>query len=283
VYVEIDQARGEPQSRKVDSTRVIRSCVTRLELSRDPAAIEQQVGSPRLARLRIEQHPSYQQRSRHRAHGSGIAGRGHSSRPNGAPMTRRGEAVSDATPDIDEDLKILETKLNQLKREYEQYFLGTRPREPVLVAGEVRKIIARLSNTAIQNTGLKFKFSSICSRYQALNRQWQETLRKIDQGTYERHRFKAKLHGSGARAPNTSDAPPETKGSKLDDPSIYDAYVEARQACGQGVAKLSPAKLQAVLRKQEQSLRKRFGDTDVRFRVVVENGKAKLKASRAGD
>jgi hypothetical protein len=196
-------------------------------------------------------------------------------------MTMRGEAVSDATPDIDEDLKILDFKLNQLKREYEQYFLGTRPREPVQVAGEVRKIIARLSNNAIQNTGLKFKFSSICSRYQAFNRQWQDTLRKIDQGTYERHRFKAKLHGQGAVALDAGDAPAESKGAKLDDPSIYNAYIEARQACGQGVANLSPAKLQAVLRKQEQSLRSRYGDTEVRFRVVVEEGKAKLKASRA--
>jgi len=187
--------------------------------------------------------------------------------------------VSDATPDIDEELKVLDRKLGQLKREYDQYFLGTRPREPVLLAGEVRKIIVRLSNTAILNTGLKFKFSSICSRYQAFNRQWQETLRKIEQGTYERHQFKANLHGRHARtAPAASDSP---SGSKLDDPAIYDAYIEARQACGQGVANLSPAKLQTVLRKQEQTLRSRYGDSEIRFRVVVEDGKAKLKASRA--
>jgi len=179
---------------------------------------------------------------------------------------------------VEEDLKILDHKLNQLKREYDQYFLGTRPRSPELLAGDVRKIIARLSNTAIQNTGLKFKFASTCSRYQAFNRVWQETLRKIDQGTYERHQFKAKLHERAAADPPQKAAP---VGGKLDDPSVYDAYVEARQACGQGVDNLSPAKLQAVLRKQEQALRKRFGDSEIRFRVVVEDGKAKLKASRA--
>jgi len=185
--------------------------------------------------------------------------------------------VSNATPDIDEDLKILDRKLGQLKREFDQYFLGTRPREPVLLAGDVRKIIARLCNTAIQNTGLKFKFSSICSRYQAFNRQWQETLRKIEQGTYERHQFKARLHARDAPGEPPKAAP---KGAKLDDPSVYEAYVEARKACGQGVDNLSPAKLEAVLRKQEQALRSRYGDSEIRFRVVVEDGKAKLKASR---
>ena len=176
---------------------------------------------------------------------------------------------------ISDDLKILDAKLNQLKREYEQYFLGTRPREPVLLAGEVRKLVAIQTNNPFPNTALKFKFSSICSRYQAFNRQWQETLRKIEQGTYIRHRFKADLHEREARP---AAAAPD--GSRADDPGIYTAYVEARQTCGQDVKNLSPAKLRAVLREQEKSLRARFGDAEIRFRVVVEGGKAKLKASR---
>jgi len=188
--------------------------------------------------------------------------------------------VSAAAPSsTEEELKILEHKLNQLKREYEQYFLGTRPREPVMLAGEVRKTIARISNGPIQNTGTKFKFSSICSRYQAFNRQWQDTLRKIEHGTYERHRFKARLHERATAAKPATSA--VGGGGRLDDPSVYEAYVEARRACGQGVDNLSPTKLQAVLRKQEQALRARYGDGEVRFRVVVEDGKAKLKASRA--
>ena len=125
---------------------------------------------------------------------------------------------------------------------------------------------------------LKFKFSSICSRYQAFNRQWQDTLRKIEQGTYTRHRFKADLHQRAAAETRPGAAAPD--GSRADDLGVYTAYVEARQACGQDVKNLSPAKLRAVLRKQEKSLRARFGDAEIRFRVVVEDGKAKLKASR---
>jgi hypothetical protein len=179
---------------------------------------------------------------------------------------------------VEEDLKVLGAKLNQLKREYDQYFLGTRPREPVLLAGEVRKIIAMLTNGTFQNTALKFKFSSICSRYQAFNRQWQDTLRKIEAGTYERHRFKADLHVPKRAAPEPSG---ESAGAGADNPDIYAAYVEARRSCGQDVKNLSHAKLEAVLRKQEEALRSRYGsEADIRFRVVVEDGKAKLKASR---
>ncbi|MHC4108356.1 MAG: hypothetical protein ACYSTY_09765 [Planctomycetota bacterium] len=128
---------------------------------------------------------------------------------------------------IDDDLKILDNKLNQLKREYEQYFLGTRPREPVLLAGEVRRLVAIQTNNPFPNTALKFKFSSICSRYQSFNRQWQDTLRKIEQGTYERHRFKADLHEREAAEARPAAAAPA--GARADDPGIYTAYVEARK------------------------------------------------------
>ena len=90
-----------------------------------------------------------------------------------------------ATEAIDEDLRMLEFKLAQLKRDYDQYFLGARPREPVQLRSEINKTVVELTNTAIKNTASRFKFSSICSRYQAFKRQWDETLRKIEAGTYE--------------------------------------------------------------------------------------------------
>ncbi len=178
---------------------------------------------------------------------------------------------------IDEDLKILETKITQLKLNYERYFLGSRPREPVLDRAEVDKQIAIYSNTPFQNTGLKFRFSSINSRYQAFKRQWIETLRKIEQGTYSRHRFKAGLHDSNeAASPARADAGTSAGGSDL-----YQAYLQARKSCGQSVDGLSPAKLKATLAKQEAAVKKRYGNAEVKYRVVVEDGKAKLKVSKA--
>jgi hypothetical protein len=45
---------------------------------------------------------------------------------------------------------------------------------------------------------------------------------------------------------------------------------------------LTPSKLEGILAKQREQLRSRFGDgAAVTFRVAIEDGKAKLKASRA--
>jgi hypothetical protein len=44
---------------------------------------------------------------------------------------------------------------------------------------------------------------------------------------------------------------------------------------------LTAAKLESMLAKQENALQQRYGEGAVRFKVVVENGKAKLLASRS--
>jgi hypothetical protein len=44
---------------------------------------------------------------------------------------------------------------------------------------------------------------------------------------------------------------------------------------------LTPAKLDGILAKQREQLREKFGDAAFSFKVAVEDGKAKLKATRA--
>ena len=184
----------------------------------------------------------------------------------------------------EDELRELDRKVKQLRLDYERYFLGTRPREPILQRMEADKLITVYSNTPIQNTALRFKFNSICSRYQALKRQWMEILRKIEQGTYERHRFKADLHERTRKASaqeTSADRPPSaTAESGASEPDLFSEYRDARLACGQGIQNLSPKKFEKLLEKQRAALRKRYGDVEFRFRVAVEQGKAKLKASR---
>ena len=172
----------------------------------------------------------------------------------------------------EEDLRILDTKITQLKLDYERYFLGTRPREPVMGRSEVEKLIIVYSNQAIQNTALRFKFSSINARYQAYKRQWTEVLRKMEQGTYTRHRFKADLHGREPVAPEAPGAPAKD--------SLFSEYRDARLACGENVKSLNHQKFEKLIDKQRTALRERYGNAEFRFRVVVEQGKVKLKASR---
>lgn len=179
---------------------------------------------------------------------------------------------------IEESLKILDTKLGQLKLGYEQYFLGSRPREPVPLRSEVDRVFLHFANQPIQNTGLRFKFKGLCSKYQAFKRQWNDTLRKIEAGTYARHRFKADLHErERATAPLRTGLPAGTQ--NMD--HLFDAYRAAKRSCGEDVKSLTPQKLERALAKQRESLRSRYGDDGFSFKVVVQEGRVKLRASRA--
>jgi len=180
----------------------------------------------------------------------------------------------------DEEIKMLEIKLNQLKLDYEKYFLGSRPTEPAMQRAEVQKMFVRWSNTRITNTALRFKFNSINGRYQAFKRRWDDTLRQIDAGTYKRHVFKADLHdrerGIGVDAP-TGNAGKRTQGASSKE--LFETYRDALMATGQDASKISPAKLQAAIRKQEAAVKKKFGCERVDFKVVVKDGKVKVKAA----
>ena len=187
--------------------------------------------------------------------------------------------------DIEEDLILLDTRMKMLRNEYEQYFLGSRKREPQLLRGEVQKIISYYANVPVRNTGHRFKFNNLRARYFAFRRHWDDTQRKIEDGTYDRHRFQAELHErergvavAEPKEPAAAAAPAER--NDLD--QLYSAWIEARGATGQPTAGLTREKLAAQLEQQTATLRERFGAGEVRFRVVVEDGRAKLKASPVG-
>ncbi len=182
----------------------------------------------------------------------------------------------------EEELRILESKLNMLKLDYERYFLGSRPREPVVLRQEIQKFVTQWSNMPIQNTALRFRFSTINSRYQAMKRQWDNILRQMEAGTYKRDVFKANMRGGAARPGG-----PRNAGAGTDDAvvsakagnALFESYRDAALACGQNVKGLSAKKLQSVVDKQTKSLRDKLGCQDVQFRVVVQKGKVKLKAA----
>lgn len=190
-----------------------------------------------------------------------------------------------ATPE--EELKLLEIRLNQLKLDYEKYFLGTRPTEPAMQRAEVQKIVTRWSNMRITRTALRFKFNSLNGRFQAFKRRWDDILRQIEAGTYQRHVFKANLRdrergigsASNGQGPGRQ-AGGSSGGQGRDD--LFETYRDAILATGQNASGLTPEKLQAAVARQEAALKEKLGCDRVDFKVVVQDGKVKLKAAAGG-
>jgi hypothetical protein len=89
----------------------------------------------------------------------------------------------------DDRLSGLEADLEALKYEYERYFLGLEKRMPQQQRERVSRAISRFlpGNDAVE----RFRYQNLVQRLTTYRRYWDRILRAIEDGTYERDRFKA--------------------------------------------------------------------------------------------
>jgi hypothetical protein len=183
--------------------------------------------------------------------------------------------------DIDEMLDDMDYSLKRLRVEYEQYFAGIMKRPPHVLQGKIQKLVLQFASRPPRNTRQKFRFNQLNSRYQVFRQQWGRTMRQIEDGTYRPHQFRARLRVPGVDAGSTPapDEPAKATPRRGVD-ALYDAYVSARRKAGDHAPAPDRAKLESMVRKQTAAIRQKHGsDARVKFKVVVENGKAKVKAS----
>lgn len=179
---------------------------------------------------------------------------------------------------IKEDITLLDQTLSQLIRSYEQYFIGLEKREPLLLLGEVEKLVRRYSGVPINNTMYKHRFTMLVARLNTYREHWNRILRLIEEGRYSRDRFISDLHlrqkdKSERREPDSPGAPAEGDLDRL----VHDLR-EARKACNLPVDKITRDLVAATIEKQKPLLAAKFGNGNFAFRVVIEDGKPKLKA-----
>ena len=190
---------------------------------------------------------------------------------------------------LKEDLDILDTKISKLKVDYEQYFAKILKREPTTLRDEIDRIILKYSNQSTTNTSLKFRYSTLTSKYTSYKQFWNRILRQIEEGTYSRGAFGAKLpeasvnaNGVPQQRPETA-PPPPPRGAKeealinLDKfKSIYQQLIEARKTCKESVEGMTYEKFTQALAQQTEKVKKDLQCKDIEYKVVVKDGKAKL-------
>jgi len=184
---------------------------------------------------------------------------------------------------IAEDLTKLENQIKELITRYEQYFVGLEKREPLPLLGEIEKMVRRYTNVPINNTMYKHKYTMLVARLNTYREHWNRILRLIEEGKYSRDRFIRDLHlrQKSKKTDHHEEIRDEENlphhPTELD--RIFNELREARKACHLPVEKLSLELVAATIEKSKAALTARLGSADLVFRVVVEDGKPKIKAS----
>ncbi len=174
---------------------------------------------------------------------------------------------------ITELLTQLEADLKEVEFAYEQYFLGLEKRSPEQKRQNLIKRLRKTVTLYIPQTDLRFRLQSISSRFNSYAGYWDRILRLIDEGKYERHTARIKRYTRS----RDEQAAPQAEREEVLDPveSLYQELVNAHQRC-----KLRPPnreQLTSFLAKQQEAIRQKFGDRQVDFVVVTEEGKPKIK------
>jgi hypothetical protein len=194
--------------------------------------------------------------------------------------------VSDPTAEFNRELTALEGDLKRLETEYNMYFAGRLKRPPWETRARVEATIKRLDRTAINNYGVRFRFTTLqtrCSRFIDL---WDRALRAREEGRpgplmQPRHTEPPKpdrLEDGIVKVETFHD--PVTEAEKVR--ALYDSFVKARQQAGQ--ERVAYDKFATLVSSQVRALKDK-GGTDVAFRVAIKDGKVALtaRALRATD
>lgn len=93
-----------------------------------------------------------------------------------------------------EDLEQVEKDMNELKAQYELYFMGVERTEPIPARDKIRSQLRRFKElqSQINNTAVKFKFQMLQARLVSLETYWGRVTRQKEEGTYKRDVDKVK-------------------------------------------------------------------------------------------
>jgi hypothetical protein len=183
------------------------------------------------------------------------------------------------TSDLDRELEILEAELKRLEAEYNMFFAGRLPRPPWETRGRVTAMVRRLDNVHISNTGGRFRFNTLQSRFQTFSDLWDRGLKAREEG---RPGPFASLRPPADEKPKrtedrilhvTTFSDPVKEVDKLQ--HLYESLAEARREVGEEAI---PFHKFAELIKTQVGAFKQKGTAEVAFRVAVKHGKVAFTA-----
>ena len=182
-------------------------------------------------------------------------------------------------PSIDKDLTRLEGELKQLEAEYNMFFSGRLPKPPWETRARVEALVKQYDRAYIPNTGDRFRFSTLQSRFATFIDLWDRGQRAREEG-----RPGPFMHQRPAKEPVKKS--PEDRilhVSAFRDPvreidkltELYESLAEARREVGEDAPPFH--KFADLVKSQVNKLRQ-SGSPEVAFRVAVKDGKVSFTA-----
>jgi hypothetical protein len=181
--------------------------------------------------------------------------------------------------ETERDLTRLESELKRLEAEYNMFFSGRLPKPPWDTRSRVESLVKQYDRGYIQNTGDRFRFNTLQSRFAAFIDLWDRGMRAREEGR----------PGPFAQKPVQKELPKKAAEDRIlrvaafKDPvreiekltELYESLAEARREVGEENVPFH--KFADLVKGQVNKLRQ-GGSPEVAFRVAVKDGKVSFTA-----
>lgn len=175
--------------------------------------------------------------------------------------------------EIKKDLDELEKKIEQLKVDYEKFFVGIINVEPTALKNSIQQIIKKYATKSNQfnNVMLLFRYRNLTARFLTYQEYWNRILRLIEEGKNPKDYRKL------VEEKQTPFAKIEKEPAEIDRyEQLYDEYANLLKNL-----KKEPPPLESfkkTIQKFEASIKEKYGeDTDAKFKFEETEGTVKIK------
>ncbi len=179
--------------------------------------------------------------------------------------------------EVEAELERLETGLRQLKIQYDMFFAGAIPRQPLELRAALERVIKRHTNVPLRKYAHRFHFNSLAARYNSLSELWTKTLVRMEEGDRSapavHDRTLPEVDRLIARC-QIHDAVQEQEALKL----LHARFLSARRKAEGSGTKISFESFLRGVSAQAERLRQSSGCDQVELRLVLREGKVLLKA-----
>ena len=190
---------------------------------------------------------------------------------------RKSKLVTNNRSKVDAMLDGLDARIEELRVQYEQYFIDLIPQPPDEMHKAVRLLIKQMLKTPFKNSSTRFRMQSIITRYQTYNTYWERVKKQREDGTYVKDVFRAELHereNLETKEQASAEGRAE-RGLK----QLFGAYEAAIRKVGGTADQLNFDNFKKSLIDTAKTLRERHGITKLSYKIVVKDGKVVVKAS----
>ena len=192
--------------------------------------------------------------------------------------------------DLESDIERLEQGLRLLKVQYDQYLVGSVPKQPAELRAEVEKIIRYYANTPISSLQQRFHFSTLVSRFNTYAELWTKQLRAKEEGRPIPGTAPPPARAAAREAPSEVAVAGQPaailsqrvlQGEEADPAAVrdlYDDYLEARRERDEKTVTVSFAQFSRQVLQKAEAVKNRTACDAVRLRLAVDGNRLTLTA-----